>query len=805
VNGENLNSGLNLSGTTHTNAGTYPNDAWVFTSPNANYNNDTGVVSDTITPLAITVGGVTANDKVYDGTNSATLSGTPTPVGVLAGDTVTVAGTPVATFDDANVGTNKPVTVTGYTFGGASASNYSVVQPAGLTADINPAALTVTGITASNKIYDGDTTATLDTSNATLVGVLPGEVVSLDVSGATGAFDNKNVGNNKTVTVSGLALSGADAGNYAITPPTTPANITPRDLTVTAAAVNKVYDGTTVANVNFTTDALAGDTVTVAYTSATFADKNVGNGKAVSVTGISLGGADGGNYNLLNTTANTTAAITPLDITVTAHEKSKFVGTPDPGLTSFATPALFIGDTFTGALTRAPGETAGTYAIQQGTLSAGSNYTITTFVGANLTIVPLSASDLSIFINNNLQESYTIDPSVSTRDAYPNVSAGPVKLVSTNDVPIMGAERIIYKVSNVNTSFSEMMGLPDDLLDSTYWLPWYNNADLDTQLRFANVSGSAATVRLDIGGIERTTGCTPSNSPYTIQPGASLRVSCAAINNGPVKIVSDVKIVAAERIIYKVNGKNTSFTEMMALPNSQLDTTYWLPWYNNVGLDTQLRFGNVSDQVATIHVKINGTEMTSGCTPSNSPYSLAPGQSIRVRCTGIDNGPVEISSDRPIVAAERMIYKVNNVNTSFSEMMALPDKQLDTTYWFPWYNNVDLDTQLRFANVGNAQATVHVYIGLNEVTTNCTPHGSPFTLAAGESIRVRCTGVNRGPVKIVSDQPIVAAERIIYKVSNVNTSFTEMMGLPNDLLDTLFWMPFYNNIDLDTQLRFGVP
>jgi hypothetical protein len=40
-----------------------------------------------------------------------------------------------------------------------------------------------------------------------------------------------------------------------------------------------------------------------------------------------------------------------------------------------------------------------------------------------------------------------------------------------------------------------------------------------------------------------------------------------------------------------VNNLNTSFSEMMALPNSQLDTTYWLPWYNNVDLDTQLRFG----------------------------------------------------------------------------------------------------------------------------------------------------------------------------------------------------------------------
>jgi hypothetical protein len=35
--------------------------------------------------------------------------------------------------------------------------------------------------------------------------------------------------------------------------------------------------------------------------------------------------------------------------------------------------------------------------------------------------------------------------------------------------------------------------------------------------------------------------------------------------------------------------------------------------------------------------------------------------------------------------------------TSFSEMMALPDSQLDILYWLPWYNNIDLDSQLRIA------------------------------------------------------------------------------------------------------------
>ncbi len=78
--------------------------------------------------------------------------------------------------------------------------------------------------------------------------------------------------------------------------------------------------------------------------------------------------------------------------------------------------------------------------------------------------------------------------------------------------------------------------------------------------------------------------------------------------------------------------------------------------------------------------------------------------------------------------------------------MALPDSQLDTTFWLPWYNNIDLDTQLRFGNASSSTATVRVYIAGVEM------QDSPFTLLAGESKRVSFTGVNNGPVKIESDQ-----------------------------------------------------
>ena len=295
-------------------------------------------------------------------------------------------------------------------------------------------------------------------------------------------------------------------------------------------------------------------------------------------------------------------------------------------------------------------------------------------------------TNTNILINGNLNGKYFLSPNSSLRRSYVGINNGPVNITNTTPVQVIGAERVIYNVNGANTSFSEMMGLPASQLNTIYWLPWYNNVDLDTQLRFGNVSGSTATVHVFIGGTEVT-----PLSGITLAVGASTRVSYTAVNNGPVKIVSDQNIVAAERVIYKINGVNTSFSEMMALPASQLNIIYWLPWYNNVDLDTQLRLGNVSGSTATVHVFIGGTEVT-----PVSGITLAVGASTRVSYTAVNNGPVKIVSDQNIVAAERVIYKINGANTSFSEMMALPNSLLDTSYWLPWYNNVDLDTQLRF-------------------------------------------------------------------------------------------------------------
>jgi hypothetical protein len=408
--------------------------------------------------------------------------------------------------------------------------------------------------------------------------------------------------------------------------------------------------------------------------------------------------------------------------------------------------------------------------------------------------VPIGCADIDVLIGGTTQGRFGITSQGSTRQNFVQTNNGPVQINSTNGVSLIAAERVIYTVAGKATSFSEMMALPNSQLDTTYWLPWYNNVDLDTQLRIGNVSGSTANVNVYIGDTLVTTFALTASGA-----GQSTRMSFAGVNGGPVQIVSDQPIVAAERVIYNIGGVGTSFSEMMALPNSQLSNTYWLPWYNNVDLDTQLRIGNVSGTDASVHVYIGGTEMP------GSPFVLTgtgAGQSTRISFPGVNAGPVQIVSDQPIVAAERVIYKVGGVATSFSEMMALPAGQLNTTYWLPWYNNVDLDTQLRIGNVSGTDASVHVYIGGVEMI------GSPFALTAtgaGQSTRLSFAGVNNGPVQIVSDQPIVAAERVIYTVGGVATSFSEMMALPDSLLDTSYWTPWYNNVDLDTQLRFGAP
>ncbi len=267
-----------------------------------------------ITALGLT-GSFTVDSKVYDGTNIADLLSVSTTLngGIFGADDVFLDYdllTATVTFDNANAGIGKTVTLTGAFLNGADAGNYTLTMSTG-TADIT--ALGITGdFTAANKVYNGTTAATVQTR--TLTGVIGADAVSL--TGGTATFADANAGTGKIVTLTGATLTGAASGNYSLTSVnTTTADITALGITGNFTAANKVFDGTTSATVQTRTltGVIGADAVSLTGGTATFADANAGIGKIVTLTGATLTGAASGNYSL--TSVNTTTAnITALGI-----------------------------------------------------------------------------------------------------------------------------------------------------------------------------------------------------------------------------------------------------------------------------------------------------------------------------------------------------------------------------------------------------------------------------------------------------------------------------------------------------------
>jgi hypothetical protein len=117
-----------------------------YAAPSADYTVVQPVITATISPLSITVSGASGNNKGYDGTTNATFSGTLN--GVISPDVVFLIAT--GTFASANVGTGIAITSTA-TLSGTDKDNYTLVQPTGLSGNINKGSQNITFGVLSNK------------------------------------------------------------------------------------------------------------------------------------------------------------------------------------------------------------------------------------------------------------------------------------------------------------------------------------------------------------------------------------------------------------------------------------------------------------------------------------------------------------------------------------------------------------------------------------------------------------------------------------------------------------------------------
>jgi autotransporter-associated beta strand protein len=240
--------------------------------------------------------------------------------------------------------------------------NFTSMALAGGALTITPKALSLTAPNVT-KVYDGSDR--LAGMGLTPSGALAGDVVTALASGGT--FAGQNAGA-QTYTLSGLQLQGADKANYSLSPEPVSGtgSITPKTLSLSAWALNKTFDGTTSATVNWgALTGLVGSEQLGVSALGLFANADVGHDKAVFATFSLADGANGGfasNYVLAPQTLTATilkkddAAPAPADLTgrerpairpvqpeawplTSSHKFTRVVYQPSP-LASVSQPAL---------------------------------------------------------------------------------------------------------------------------------------------------------------------------------------------------------------------------------------------------------------------------------------------------------------------------------------------------------------------------------------------------------------------------------------------------------------------------------
>ncbi|HEX4122238.1 MAG TPA: MBG domain-containing protein [Verrucomicrobiae bacterium] len=383
----------------------------------------------------ITISGGTFVLTVVNTTTTTLSGGAATPYGSPISITASVSPTPPDAETVVFSTNGTPISTNALTGGAATlaiatlpAGTYSVTAAYGGDANLGPSTsqplsqvvsqvtLTPTVTVQGSKPYDGNTSALI--TSRSLSGFVNGDTLSTVNLGSSGVanYSDPNVGSGKTVTITGLALSGSSAGDYVLSSTTTSttASITAVGVTIASGvtANNKVYDGTNTATLSLAnTVVLSGlvgsdsSSVTLATNGygAVFASTNAGTNISVTVTGLTLTGGDYTNYSLTQPTLS--ADILPATLTYVATDTNlnygstttNFVGT----VTGFVGGDTLLSATagtlaFTG--TNTPTTPVGSYPITGSGLTA-SNYVFVQAAGNATALTIVSSTPITVSVS----------------------------------------------------------------------------------------------------------------------------------------------------------------------------------------------------------------------------------------------------------------------------------------------------------------------------------------------------------------------------------------------------------------------
>jgi|GEM_PF-4967033 len=313
----------------------------------------------------------------------------------------------------------------------------------------------------------------------------------------------------------------------------------------------------------------------------------------------------------------------------------------------------------------------------------------------------------------------------------------------------------------------------------SYFLPWYeptSDADLfSDQLRISNVDSDAATVEVYVAGVLEESAVMEPDSGWT----PTLK---SVANGGLVKVVSTngQQLLVSQRIVF--NGK---VRQADAVPETDLDTSYYFTWYENIGMTEIITIGNTADESAIVDVYIDGS--------LKGTYPVSAAGEVEVYFDHEMGGPVTISSrnGQQLVVSKWTVY-----NGILNQVVAYPAKNLTSDYlWARYDSTAGRSDWVTVTNMNDFKVYVTIKIG---PAVYCQTEIWPFnrvsptfpeTAQGPVEVTAFADGVNGSvPAKVLTDQRVLSGG-----------SFFEIFGQSSDRLGSESNLSWYDDLSSGAQ------
>jgi hypothetical protein len=359
-----------------------------------------------------------------------------------------------------------------------------------------------------------------------------------------------------------------------------------------------------------------------------------------------------------------------------------------------------------------------------------------------------SASSGCVTVGGGQGVAWSAGPGLETYVTFPRGTiGGPVRVTVTSGPAVQASHRVQFY-----SSFNELPAASAASAVTTSYFNWYDKAGpgmYNDNIHLLNPGTVDATVTVTLPGASPQTKTVAAGTQgYVNFPQGS--------GGGPVTVSSTQPVLASQRVQFY-----QSFSELWAASSTQAATKSYFTWFDStspgVAYDN-IHLFNPGTVTANVSVSLpRSFAATTSINPGGEAFVTIPPGVVGAHCAPTNcappqGGPLTVSSDQPVLASQRVQFY-----SSFNEIWSATAAQAATTAYFNWYDKASAgmyNDNVHLVNTGTVDATA---------TVSVTGVGSQTVIvSAGSYNYVNFAGSIGGPVKVTSDQPLLASQRVQY-------------------------------------------